>query len=820
MASKRARSASLSQGLADVPLPGAQATVPHAVSSTKASQVQPPRTATVLEDLRSFRWTTNPATSLKLIVFTVLAWASLQLVLPEGTTNPLSHALFISYPLPETPNDAGASRYGKGVLDIAFLAFYIVVWSFIRQGVTEYLLRPLAAWAGLKSDAKQARFMEQGYAIVYFMMTSSLGLYVMTKNGSWFYNTKAYWIDYPHWRMRGEAKYYYLLQARLLLVLVGSQLRTNLSMKQAAYWLQQILVLGLRLEKPRSDYYQLIIHHIVTLWLIGWSYAINLTVIGNSVFISMDIPDIFLAASKCLNYVGLQHTSEVSFVALLLVWTYMRHYLNCVILWSVWTEFDLIPAFYRTWTETPGAPTSGLGSWWLFTALNSGRIPAWIHANPDLLDSLANATGVRAVRMVRPLAVGFLLSTPVETTSIEAALWRVSDKWRLIAGRLERDEEGSGWVVRVPIDDTFPSDYARYRFTSTTTSPPPFKYFVPPGAPRKVADLAKANAALVAIHVTTFADCQAIGLTAPHGVFDAIGLGMIIKALDAELTGKEWTPPPLLEKNSLDERLQASAIECTKLPPYVADAELRRLSNGSEKSRWDMFRLVWSLLVEKFWHRVKARDVFVGRELMERLVESVKEEVRVATAGREWVSTGDVLMAWSVKAMYGSETSNNKLLTTTALWDTRGVLSTPTTSLSSYPHNTACFYIMQPIKVSTLAATPLSTLALQARRALDAARTLPALHDTLDWMCSYLPLPARGNEAEGIYFSNQIAGHLTGTSWGAKPDALVGWWIWCQELDHIVAWNELESGWIMSTITRPSRWKSVEKELERLKSTM
>jgi very-long-chain ceramide synthase len=39
---------------------------------------------------------------------------------------------------------------------------------------------------------------------------------------------------------------------------------------QAAYWCQQLIVLALKLEKPRSDYYELIAHHIVTLWLIGY----------------------------------------------------------------------------------------------------------------------------------------------------------------------------------------------------------------------------------------------------------------------------------------------------------------------------------------------------------------------------------------------------------------------------------------------------------------------------------------------------------------------------------------------------------------------
>lgn len=38
---------------------------------------------------------------------------------------------------------------------------------------------------------------------------------------------------------------------------------------QGAYWCQQLLVMALKLEKPRKDYNELVAHHIVTLWLIG-----------------------------------------------------------------------------------------------------------------------------------------------------------------------------------------------------------------------------------------------------------------------------------------------------------------------------------------------------------------------------------------------------------------------------------------------------------------------------------------------------------------------------------------------------------------------
>lgn len=56
--------------------------------------------------------------------------------------------------------------------------------------------------------------------------------------------------DYPHWQMTPELKRYYLMQA--------------------SYWCQQLIVLVFRLEKPRKDYKELVAHHLVTLWLIGF----------------------------------------------------------------------------------------------------------------------------------------------------------------------------------------------------------------------------------------------------------------------------------------------------------------------------------------------------------------------------------------------------------------------------------------------------------------------------------------------------------------------------------------------------------------------
>lgn len=36
-----------------------------------------------------------------------------------------------------------------------------------------------------------------------------------------------------------------------------------------SYWLQQAIIITLKIEKPRKDFQELVAHHIVTIWLIG-----------------------------------------------------------------------------------------------------------------------------------------------------------------------------------------------------------------------------------------------------------------------------------------------------------------------------------------------------------------------------------------------------------------------------------------------------------------------------------------------------------------------------------------------------------------------
>ncbi|RDX55587.1 longevity assurance proteins LAG1/LAC1 [Lentinus brumalis] len=287
------------------------------------------------QDLTSLRWVVVPSSSLKILLLVVVLWANWEILAPyvsKDLPNPFTPLLFISHYIPSSsPDDP---RYQKGYLDLVFVAYHIVLWSFVRQSITIYICRPIARYFGIKKAAKLDRFGEQAYAVIYFAVMGAWGVRTMSKLPTWWYDTKYFWIDYPHWQMKPELKRYYLMQA--------------------AYWCQQLIVLLLGLEKPRKDYYELVAHHFVTLWLVGWSYLVNMTLIGNAVYLSMDIPDAFLGLSKLLNYLQWEKAKTVVFTVFIGIWSYFRHWLNWVILYSVWNEFDLVPESAKRWSPEDG----------------------------------------------------------------------------------------------------------------------------------------------------------------------------------------------------------------------------------------------------------------------------------------------------------------------------------------------------------------------------------------------------------------------------------------------------------------------------------
>lgn len=230
----------------------------------------------------------------------------------------------VSYPVPGTD----PKLYAKGRADIAFTCFYAVVFTFIREFTMQTVLKPLARYFDITSRHKVNRFLEQTYSMLYYGVSGPVGLWIMYNSDLWYFNTRAFYENFPHKADTLPFKTFYLLQA--------------------AFWLQQAFVLVLNLEKRRKDFKELVFHHVVTLALIILSYRFHFTHIGLCVYITMDVSDFWLALSKTLNYLD-NWLTPIVFIIFVAVWTYLRHYINLVFLWSIATEFRTVGPFELNW---------------------------------------------------------------------------------------------------------------------------------------------------------------------------------------------------------------------------------------------------------------------------------------------------------------------------------------------------------------------------------------------------------------------------------------------------------------------------------------
>jgi acyl-CoA-dependent ceramide synthase len=122
--------------------------------------------------------------------------------------SPFAPLFLISYPTPSPTDDITDPRYRKGWLDLVFLAYNIVFFSFVRQFVLFRICHPVARYFGVREE-KVARFGEQGYAIIYFSFFGAWGVRIMSGLPTWWYNCEQFWIgacpinsgsrlEYPH----------------------------------------------------------------------------------------------------------------------------------------------------------------------------------------------------------------------------------------------------------------------------------------------------------------------------------------------------------------------------------------------------------------------------------------------------------------------------------------------------------------------------------------------------------------------------------------------------------------------------------------------
>ncbi|PVU90799.1 hypothetical protein BB561_004714 [Smittium simulii] len=216
----------------------------------------------------------------------------------------------INYPVPDRPN-----YYYAGELDFWVALQFVLLFLFLRAASAKFVFRPISDLCAVKSLRTRARINEQGWQFLYGLSSFLVGIYLIDINPDKF-GYKNFWTTYPQVELHISIKIYYLAQA--------------------GAWAAQMVTLFM--EAKRSDFFIMLVHHIVTEALIIVSYVTNFTSIGIAIHTNMDAVDIFLPLAKLFKYIKFEIAVFPTFALMLCTWIYTRHYILVRIIYNILFE--------------------------------------------------------------------------------------------------------------------------------------------------------------------------------------------------------------------------------------------------------------------------------------------------------------------------------------------------------------------------------------------------------------------------------------------------------------------------------------------------
>ncbi|GAA5857853.1 hypothetical protein JCM8547_006005 [Rhodosporidiobolus lusitaniae] len=453
--------------------------------------------------------------------------------------------------------------------------------------------------------------------------------------------------------------------------------------------------------------------------------------------------------------------------------------------------------------------------------------------------------------------------------SIRQAAIRVVKKWPLLGGKPEWTR--GGLAIRIS-ESSDKQPNSRLGFSTITydkpfheaaglslplpplTSTPSAVYpvsdisfFRPSSVPRRLLGHWLFDKPLLHVHVSLFRDAVAVGVSVPHGVLDGTGVGILVRALDAELRGRTWDAPPLPndDGNPLPAALDNLEADHTVSQQASKLSNRRLLQCWAPMSFLGMLALLTSMIWEQILGQSQARRAFLTDETLGRLASEVKGQVKDDTDGREFVSTGDVLVAWFLKTVHADEVNTRDQVHASAAYSARWLLDSHSPSpLSLYPSNLLFLYDLfpRPIPLSFLPTAPLATLARSSRGQLTLSRSLPVVSAVSRWMRNSRRLiPVRDSpfrltnrpRAYRWFFSNHTAlgladlslPHPSAAAADANNEQVVlplSYFFFAGvgpvDPDHVITFQKVPGGVNVSGNMRKSRWEALARSIEALEA--
>ncbi|KAG6816375.1 hypothetical protein H0H93_008151 [Arthromyces matolae] len=417
--------------------------------------------------------------------------------------------------------------------------------------------------------------------------------------------------------------------------------------------------------------------------------------------------------------------------------------------------------------------------------------------------------------------IGYVVKS-VDVPSLQAAAIRVIGKWRLLAGSVQWSKQLSTWCIAVPLEGDVSE---RLKFT-TSQSPddldsrfwvnkdasaailscPPVKYFRHPSVPTSLSSFSRHKAPILSLHVTKFANYTCVGITVPHGLFDAVGAGQIIRSLRCELRGESWDVPSFSETNVLQvafEDIVASPRTHHNSDKFYSEMLDRLKRAFVAPSLRNLLTCGIMFVYEMVWQRSENKAVYLGGDVLKNLIEVVKGEVESSGAG--WVSTADVLTSWFLKSSYAHEVDSN-FVAMCGTASIRQLLAEKYPQMERYCRESGSIVV----QTKELAQKSLAEIAVLHRKAIARTREAAYIKDYNDILVQRATtFPGAEMGFDPVIFTNQVIGRFDEADFGSEISAL---WFWVTPSIlpfPVVTINKLGEGYILQGTVRRARWNAI-----------
>ncbi|GIL87382.1 hypothetical protein Vretimale_1689 [Volvox reticuliferus] len=210
---------------------------------------------------------------------------------------------------------------GDRYLDFSLCIVFALLYPVIRGVLTRFVFEPLGRRAISGSDPKKTdvavdekeranklrKWNESCWKMTVYIAFTTLAIAV-SWGEVWFTDSRYWWLGctrFPPCNLpvsRGVLLFY---------------------CAEAGFYLQAIHFLAVH-EERRKDWFESMIHHVVTSGLLFYSYAVNFTRVGVVVILIHDVSDIFLEMAKLCRYADRNDIGLPTFIVFFVSWIVCR----------------------------------------------------------------------------------------------------------------------------------------------------------------------------------------------------------------------------------------------------------------------------------------------------------------------------------------------------------------------------------------------------------------------------------------------------------------------------------------------------------------